>query len=785
MRQSVTPCKCAGGGQISTSVEVCLQSTQSSTQQIDVEVDLPSDISVVSGDFNQHGQASASLSPGNCQNLSIVMEAVSTPKLYAAKTMLPVTVSTSGVYCMDKEQELDFIRLEVTNCEGVPTELACPCEGEGTINIQTNPLGTTLSSLVANNELPAGQLNNTCLAIAGRLIVDGNYSIAGGQIRMQPGAEIVITPNSQLTLQGVNQNRGIHGCEQMWHTIRVLGSLDMANCQVEDAAKAVQVEPAANFQQINVDISATTFNRNHIGVYLPPNNAGFFPFHLPNLNISGCVFETDYSVSGSLLPPANPLPPQSEVGPPVSEVAGYPDVQEIGYVGILTNDLGATNATISPNTFRNLMHGHVHNSTFTSVRVENSTFDDIKGAGVYGSEARLEVYDNNMTNCGAYGVFSRQLAGNTEVNGNSIDGASLSVYLLFCESARNIEVLDNSITDFTSDGIVATYVENNFDVSRNILSGASDAQSLRGIFVTGDGITEDAPNLNRFIVDNNISADYLSVGGITMLSLPGTEIARNQVVSNITDNPYIYISSSSNTIIADNYLEGGSADWLYGNGVNIVASPNVKASCNEVRNVSQPLSFSLDCGCTDIMDPSTCTEIIGNRLYAPGNGENYQGLLLRNAMVSQQERTGNEWYGVTATDPANRHDATFLGSAASAFASEFITHTTSTPYYPQKIFGPASWFDNEAGDFCDCESDCLNGGSGGGIVFAEGVAQGEYYTSVAGAQWVAERHLYRQLADNTALHTNNILDSFYLARQTHPIGAFYDAEEAIRNDLPL
>ena len=713
------------------------------------------------------------------------MEAVSTPKLYAAKTMLPVTASTSGVYCMDKEQELDFIRLEVTNCEGVPTELACPCEGEGTINIQTNPLGTTLSSLVANNELPAGQLNNTCLAIAGRLIVDGNYSITGGQIRMQPGAEIVIPSGSQLTLQGINQNRGIHGCEQMWHAIRVLGTLNMSNCRVEDAAKAVQVEPSANFQQVTADITATTFNRNHIGVYLPPSTAGFFPYHIPNLNISGCVFETDYSVSGSLLPPANPLPPQSEVGPPVDEVSGYPNVQEIGYVGILTNDLGPMSGTINPNTFRNLLHGHVHNNTFASVRVENSTFDDVKGAGVYGLEARLEVYDNTMTNCGTYGVFSDRLnSGNTEVNGNNIDGANLGVYLLLCQSARNIDVLDNIISSFNFQGIIATYMENNFDVSRNIISGASDAESLRGIFVTGDGTTQDASNLNRFIVDNDISADYLSGGGVTMLSLPGTEIARNQVVSSITDNPYIYLSSSSNTIVADNYLEGGSADWLYGNGVNIVASPNVKASCNEVRNVSQPLSFSLDCGCTDITDPNTCTDIIGNRLYAPGNGENYQGLLLRQAMVSQQERTGNEWFGVTATDPANVHDATFIGDPFTVFASEFITHTSISPYYPQKINGPASWFRDEAGDFCDCESDCLDGGSGG-VAFAEGVAQGEYYTNVAGAQWVAERHLYRQLAENTALHTNSTLDSFYLARQTHPIGAFYDAEQAIRNDLPL
>ena len=688
---------------------------------------------------------------------------------------------------MDAEKELDFILLEVTDCEGVPvpTGLVCPCEGEGAINIQTTPLGTTLSSLVANNELPASQLTNTCLAIAGRLIVDVNYSITGGQVRMQPGAEIVIPSGSQLTLQGINQNRGIHGCEQMWHAIRVLGTLNMSNCRVEDAAKAVQVEPAANFQQVTADITATTFNRNHIGVYLPPSTAGFFPFHLPNLNVNGCTFETDYSVSGSLLPPANPLPPQAEVGPPVTEFLGYPNVQEIGYIGILTNDLGSTNATISPNTFRNLLHGHVHNTTFTSVRVENSTFDDIKGTGVYGLEARLEVYDNNMTNCGTYGVFSRRLAGDTEVNGNDIDGANLGVYLLRCESARNIDVLDNDITDFTNQGIIATYMENNFDVSRNILSGASDADGLRGIYVTGDGTTEDSPSLNRFMVDNDISADSLTNGGITMSSLPGTEVARNQVVSNITDKPYIYISSSSNTIVADNNLEGGSTDWLYGNGVNIVASPNVKASCNEVRNVSQPLSFSLDCGCTDIMDPATCTEIIGNRLYAPGNGENYKGLLLRNAMVSQQERTGNEWYGVAATDPANVHDATFIGDPFTAFASEFITHTNNIPYYPQKIDGPGSWFGIEAGEFCDCESDCLNGGSGGGIAFAEGVAQEEYYTNVAGAQWVAERHLYRQLAENTALHTNGTLDSFYLDRQAHPIGAFYDAEQAIRNDLPL
>jgi len=119
-----------GGGQLATSVEVCLQSSSGSSQQIDLEVGLQSGFTVAGGDFDSAGTASTSLMPDSCQSLSITLEADSSRRAYT-RALLPVTASSPAEHCMDAENELDALSILVENCAPAQEGFTCPCEGEG------------------------------------------------------------------------------------------------------------------------------------------------------------------------------------------------------------------------------------------------------------------------------------------------------------------------------------------------------------------------------------------------------------------------------------------------------------------------------------------------------------------------------------------------------------------------------------------------------------------------------------------------------------------------------
>ena len=113
-------------------------------------------------------------------------------------------------------------------------------------------------------------LFQSCLTINGRLIIDKNVSIIGGEIRMGPGAEIVISSGASLELAAVNQNGGIHGCKVMWRGITVAGGGSLITGDdgtshgtiISDAQYAVRA-----MNNSTIDIRDVSFVDNYIGVY--------------------------------------------------------------------------------------------------------------------------------------------------------------------------------------------------------------------------------------------------------------------------------------------------------------------------------------------------------------------------------------------------------------------------------------------------------------------------------------------------------------------------------------
>ncbi|MBK6621972.1 MAG: hypothetical protein IPG32_14275 [Saprospirales bacterium] len=81
---------------------------------------------------------------------------------------------------------------------------------------------------------------------------------------MDPASSIEVNPNVKLTIKSQSV---LHGCEYMWRGINLPGQarLEIDSSTVRDAHYAVR---ALHFSRIK--LTASTFDANYIGVYIPP-----------------------------------------------------------------------------------------------------------------------------------------------------------------------------------------------------------------------------------------------------------------------------------------------------------------------------------------------------------------------------------------------------------------------------------------------------------------------------------------------------------------------------------
>ncbi|MBX2929903.1 MAG: T9SS type A sorting domain-containing protein [Saprospiraceae bacterium] len=182
-------------------------------------------------------------------------------------------------------------------------------------------------------------------------------------------------------------------------------------------------------------------------------------------------------------------------------------------------------------------------------------------------------------------------------------------------------------------------------------------------------------------------------------------------------------------------------------------------------------------------------EIIGGEvIMQPGSLHTWGELVLLNAVTSPQKWQGNQWLGVDVNDPSS-FGANYVGDILMAPLSKFTTHTNMLPYHPQHVLvnnsfqAPTDWFDDDdSQDFYQCDPMAPEEGNSDDAIsifamYAEGGFELAGYGK--GAQWMAERHLYRNLKATPALLSGAILPQFYSDAASGPIGAFYDIEQGI------
>lgn len=236
------------------------------------------------------------------------------------------------------------------------TAFACPCDDPNTVNYNIDAgaglsiTETPLWALATANALSAATYDNTngCIAIKGRLIIDetapGNwvdFGILGGEIRMQPGAEIVVENNGpRLALKDISQNGGIHGCVELWQGITSsLGSeLYMENCALSDAVYGVTMNDKSVIDLIDNDLTA-----NYVGLYTEDGDTKV-------IYSRGDVPLVNNSFTGStLLPPYEGTNSQAGIflNNTIMEIGQSNDEQNVNKFSAINNGIIASESNIA------------------------------------------------------------------------------------------------------------------------------------------------------------------------------------------------------------------------------------------------------------------------------------------------------------------------------------------------------------------------------------------------------------------------------------------------------
>ncbi len=654
----------------------------------------------------------------------------------------------------------------------------CLCTGPNGKNIDAG-IGKDLSELISQGDLSPGAFDNTgkCLAISGTLIMDeDNYLIQGGEIRMQPGAEIIVQDGKTLELLNINENGGMHGCEQMWKSITVDpgGGLVSTNCEFQDAQHAILAIGSTGVLP-SLNINSCIFQNNHIGINVANGGSDFVPVTGPS--VRGCTFRG----VGGLLPPFDP------------GLLNYNS--DSPFAGINLNRtalfVGAKDIAGFMNTFNNLRYGI--RATASYVEVHYSFFEDIEAIGVFGhffSELKVEDSNFNNTTIGAAGIWG---AGSTTIEAfdNSTTNLATGIFNGDPNFAKT-RIERCTINDCINSAIQVINPKTTIIIRKNVINRAGDITFFADEYKIG------AINLNSgtkvdkgHILQNKINQET-DAPGIRISNCGGFILEQNTVTytglsngsGNIHGGIHLDASAHSNKL-RENKITSDNEDAGVA-GIYTVYSGSNNMCCNWVDGTHYGIAFS---------GPSDHTNLRTNRIRSHA-----VGLFCDEAtVIGEQELVGNSWGGSYSL-----HGAQHLGSEQDIINSQFRVELPVVPplwpmYDAQNESGlpGEQWFTDWPGNSNNCWA-AIEGTycpyvisedpNIGGPVPADlggrdiGIAKGELAGTPHADMMIFEgsRSLYRNLTEfGYLLGLDQDVDNFYAANATTNIGLLHGVESGI------
>ncbi len=685
-----------------------------------------------------------------------------------------MTYDTDGTYdivhCVRHDSLCGWVcdTLQVTiYCHGT-----CNCPDEsGNYNVGKFNQTTNLSTL----PFATGSSHNNsgnCISVKGKLFIDKPFTLIGGEVRMNPGSEIIIPDTTGLTLQVINENGGIHGCDTLWQGITMLTDayLNMSRNIVQDGYQSVKFQSRGTAIIVEND-----FDRNHIGIQIESSILSFANTAL----FSREVFSgNNFDCTNVLFPTFSP-----NKGTYSRSLCGINIDRMIAIIG--TDDPDFPNQ----NEYLNLLNGirmnqslafvhnqHIH-STYVLPPYANSF-----GSGIYAFQSYASMNANRIEQIAYNGIEMIR-------SGSPFGIVRNKLYDLKFDGVRSQQhrsghiIMDNDIQGADYNGIslrIGMNLMSNFIQSNSIVINPSESKSapIYGISLWDiPGQYSNYPNqtnvlLNEIEWDSESSWANLSMFDIKRVG--GLLCSSNQTgtVQNHRNFGF-WLGENNKMIVSDNFYQNAEFEnSIFTVGYSINASPNGLICCNSSSNAR--FGYQFNGNSPNRWDGNVSTD------------DHYNGLVVTSESIMGQQYhdqsqvypivQGNEWLatyssGLGASNANLSSDPEILGSLI-YYNSDFTTTATLNNHQYGSGDPEGDWFKTlEESDpaFCNSEENICSS-----IIppvhltdADEHAARGYFIDSVNGyiaLNWEIQRNLLHNIAaDSALLGTNAIIDSFYSA----------------------
>ncbi len=616
--------------------------------------------------------------------------------------------------------------------------------------------------------------------VQGLFIVDNDFTFSGADVRMEPGAEILVQAGASLELNGST----LGACQGiMWKSITVAsgGALYSYSSFIHDAENAVTALDGSTLV-----VNNTQFHNDRVGIDIP-EIAGV-PWNSVSMAITNNIF---YS-NGPL---AVPYPGQVTT------------IGQQGYAAICvartTLDLGGGNL------IHDLSNGvvglqsdvHVSDCDFQNIQPDAAYTDPTNGAAIqaYGASGffLLDQTSSLFTNC-RWGIHTAYMnvysAENTMVDVGTAYHVERSGY-------RDVDILNNTLDTrydaiqlFMNDGAAHLLVQDN-DIT--FATNPPPGTLTKGY--TAINVREaNTTNLSSVITNNTIhyrTGVSTARTGIGLTAANDYKILDNTLLMSNNASNYAGITTSgcSRPLISCNTVTGSFSFYGLDPGQSAIRNNMGKAPsiyCNTVDGTTNGIYFS---------GPAYDTDLSGNNI------KNHKwGLHLDNtAIIEQQYFKGNLWY----FPPVTGGWGAIYDNPGSALAFRFrvapsITVPGSNPMPP--TWSPSYWFLSVAGtnyqcndgatDYCsqfdherceDCKTELDE-------KIAADSLQNNPYTPET--QWIMKGDLYSKLHDHPdMMDDDQELADYYATIQNTALAQFkelsddqlalYDLDATVRTYL--
>ncbi len=574
------------------------------------------------------------------------------------------------------------------------------CTENGVYNGTFNPtvtIGTNQSSITYASSLGVPTIYsfwNIDMVIHGTLIVDQDLAFWYADVKMEPGAEIVIEANKQVSFVYSD----VFACLQLWKGIYVEedGWINIQSSRIGDAQYLISSEEdgritVANSELINNDVSFKNINPG-------PGQTVFDLDDLTNISIE----------VGSI---RSAFPGMTATTHPKTGFLMTNCVSTIGRINTNSSIEGAKNGVYMEDS-NVIIYGYTFERCDFGIKaVGGSLTSKPVYVSVLSTYLGKSTYQNPITSAGnGYGIHA--VGTNLDIERCTFKYLYQGVRSTGNVSSESINIAHNEIDIRDGASIragiylersVASGTGNKNNIENNTIVVENGINEIYGIFINSP-----LPASDEMIIKENVIEIQSAVTNSQVYPI---QIWMEQSDKFLVLNNEIYFNNSNyassrwgismingsgqGSIVGGNTVVGASSSHYAGQcAIHLDASKNIRLCDNNVDKTLRGFHFA---GNNDN------SEFISNSI-----GSHDQGIYLATPVVTassspimgDQIRRLNQWNGTYPTGTLK--GGAVRVSTADPLLSEFKIQTGGSPYFPPSIYNNAGWFSVQSGLTEDC-----------------------------------------------------------------------------------